>query len=115
MVVATPPRAPDDWSMVARLDCSCELCRRLARFLTDAKSIEHRWPLATEQRRHVHTIIDRHELAVTHETLRSGRPYTLVLRKQKRLFTDEKERAKEHARLLQRLQRSDKGPARRTP
>jgi hypothetical protein len=84
-----PPRAADDWSIVTPEECRCALCAELARFLTDRKSVHFEWPLAKERRRHVHGVIDRHEMPVTHVTRRSGSPYTLVLDKTRALFDRE--------------------------
>jgi hypothetical protein len=49
------------------------------------------WPLAEQSRRHVHNRIGEAELPVHHQTRRSGRPYTLVLRKTDALFEGERE------------------------
>jgi hypothetical protein len=84
--LAAPGRRSDDWSIEARLGCSCGLCATLAAFLRDRERFEHRWPLPKERRRHVHDAIDRHSLPVSHATLRRGSPQTLVLTKQKTLF-----------------------------
>jgi hypothetical protein len=48
-------------------------------------------PLAKERRRHVHSRIDAAELPVRHETRRKGRPYTLVLTKDRALFDRERQ------------------------
>jgi hypothetical protein len=44
------------------------------------------WPLAEQRRRHVHSRIDLAELPVQHQTMRTGRPYALVLTKTPQLF-----------------------------
>ncbi|MGH9318574.1 MAG: hypothetical protein ACRD21_19245 [Vicinamibacteria bacterium] len=87
-----PPRAAEDWSMRAPSQCKCKLCRRLASFLVARDRRRFDWPLAKDGRLHVHHTIGRHDLPVTHETRRSGRPFTLVLTKTRSLF--ERERAK---------------------
>ena len=66
--------------------CSCELCDVLGEFLADRARRTLEWPLAKEGRRHVHARLDRAELPVTHQTRRTGRPYTLVLTKTEALF-----------------------------
>ncbi len=87
-------RSADDWSIRPPAGCSCALCKELARFLEGRADTRLEWPLATEKRAHVHRRIDDAELPVTHTTLRSGRPYTLVLTKTRALFEREaKERA----------------------
>ena len=84
--IELPARADDDWSIALPEDCRCKLCGTLASFLTDSSKERLEWPLAKEGRRHVHGRLDADELPVQHETWRSGRPYTLVLRKTKELF-----------------------------
>jgi hypothetical protein len=88
-VLAAPGRAEDDWSIADPLGCTCALCRELSLFLRDRDRVEHAWPLAKERRRHVHGIIDGHDLPVSHTTVRRGSPFTLVLKKQRALFERE--------------------------
>jgi len=85
-----PARASDDWSIAPPGGCGCALCKELARFLSDRTRTRFDWPLAQDKRAHVHQKIDGSELPVTHTTLRSGRPYTLVLQKTPALFEREK-------------------------
>jgi hypothetical protein len=88
-----PVRAADDWSIGFPDSCTCELCATLRRFLSDRAETVLEWPLAEQRRRHIHGVIDSHGLPVTHETRRTGRPLTLVLRKQRALFDQAKQRA----------------------
>jgi len=85
----TPVREPDDWSITAPVRCRCTLCRTLGEFLAAETRIHFGWPLAKDARRHVHNVIDAHALPVTHATRRTGRPFTLVLRKTEALFSRE--------------------------
>src|SRR5206468_9602830 len=71
--VTAPSRRPDDWSIDPPGDCSCALCKELAKFLRAPDRIEHLWPLAKERRRHLHNVIDLHRLPVGHETIQIGR------------------------------------------
>jgi hypothetical protein len=87
--LAAPERSPEDWTIEPPIGCDCALCRQLAAFLRDRDRTRHAWPLAEQQRRHVHEMIEGHRLPVTHTTLRQGRPYTLVLTKQAALFERE--------------------------
>ena len=89
-VLATKVRSPDDWSIEPPSGCKCELCKELSAFLRDRARIQYPWPLARERRQHIHDILDRHGLPVTHTTIRRGSPQTLVLTKQKALFEREK-------------------------
>jgi hypothetical protein len=87
LAAGEPAREPDDWSIDPPMICSCELCDTLGRFLADRQQKRLMWPLAKDGRRHVHGQIDCYELPVSHVTQRVGRPFTLVLAKQKALFT----------------------------
>ncbi len=87
--LAAPPRSPDDWSIDTLSKCKCALCVELSSFLRDRRRVRHEWPLAKERRRHVHGQINSYGLPVSHVTLRSGSPHTLVLVKQRALFERE--------------------------
>jgi hypothetical protein len=89
--LARPPRATDDWSINLPGGCKCQLCDTLGRFLADPIQRTFEWPLAKEGRRHVHSTIERSALPVSHQTRRTGRPYTLVLTKTPALFEREKQ------------------------
>jgi hypothetical protein len=65
------------------------LCRRLREFLAARDRVQFDWPLAKDGRQHVHRVLDAHALPVTHVTRRTGRPFTLVLRKTEALFERE--------------------------
>jgi hypothetical protein len=81
-----PNRANNDWSIQTPIRCSCRLCAALTQFLSAADKVHFEWPLAKDQRAHIHRAIDRHDLPVTHVTRRTGRPFTLVLEKTAALF-----------------------------
>ena len=104
-MAAEPVRQPDDWSVDPPMVCDCELCDTLGRFLADREQVSVEWPLAKERRRHVHGQIDGYELPVSHVTRRVGRPFKLVLAKQKALFTREGRRRAELERDLAWLRR----------
>jgi hypothetical protein len=87
--LAQPVRSDDDWSIALPEGCRCELCRTLGAFLADPGQTRLEWPIAKGRRQHVHGRLDARELPVTHETRRSGSPYTLVLTKTQALFERE--------------------------
>ncbi len=89
-LLARPARAPGDWSIAPPGGCACALCATLATFLEDSARTRFEWPLREESRAHVHRRIEAAELPVTHETRRSGRPYTLVLAKTDALHARER-------------------------
>ncbi len=88
-IIAAPPRKTDNWSIEIPTRCRCELCLLLVEFLRDPTRVEHVWPLAAAPRQHIHDVIGTHGLPVTHVTTRRGRPYSLVLTKQKEIFDRE--------------------------
>jgi hypothetical protein len=101
-----PAREEADWSISAPLRCRCRLCETLARFLCARDQVRLEWPLAKDQRSHIHQVIDAHDLPVTHVTRRTGRPFTLVLVKTDALFEREAAERKLWQRDLKWLVRS---------
>ena len=81
-----PARLKDNWSLPAPDRCQCKLCGKLARFLLAQDQVRFEWPLAKEQRAHIHQIVDAHDLPVSHTTRRRGSPFTLVLVKTDAVF-----------------------------
>lgn len=94
--LALPERKPGDWSIRLPKGCSCELCAVLRGFLTSASEQRLEWPLAKEKRQHIHSRLDLHGLPVSHETRRSGRPFTLVLVKTRALFDQPAQQRREY-------------------
>ncbi len=76
-----PPPAPSDWRRTAATGCKCQDCRSLSCFLDDPEKSMLRLPLAEDRRRHLHQVIDQRKLDTTHVTERNGRPYSLILTK----------------------------------
>ncbi len=76
-----PPEKPTDWRRESATGCRCADCQALSRFLADPTAEVLRLPLAEQRRRHLHQVIDGHNLDTTHVTERRGRPYTLVCTK----------------------------------
>src|ERR1700681_3362222 len=87
--VRMPVREKDNWSIPAPRGCPCRLCGRLALFLCASDQVRFEWPLAKNQRAHIHQILDAHVLPVSHTTRRAGRPFTLILMKTEALFERE--------------------------
>jgi hypothetical protein len=98
-----PEREEDDWRIDPPGNCDCELCTELAAFLRARSRSEYSWPLAKPRRQHIHQQIDRHRLPVRHRTVRTGRPYTLVLTKTKELFKRDRARRREWEKSLAAL------------
>ena len=81
-----PPQPPSDWRLNVELSCSCPDCRELQSFARDPAERVHRFRVKKERRRHLHNMIDRHRLDMTHVTERVGSPQTLVCTKDRRTF-----------------------------
>jgi hypothetical protein len=88
-----PPQSPPDWRLPAKLSCTCADCQDLQGFARDPVERVHRFRVKKERRRHLHQVIDRHALDMTHVTERVGSPQTLVCTKDRRTFNA---RMKEH-------------------
>ncbi len=82
-----PPRPPADWRLNIQLSCRCEDCTELQAFARSPTEVVHRFRVKKERRSHLHEIIDRHGLDMTHVTERVGSPQTLVCTKDRRTFT----------------------------
>ncbi len=100
---AKQPEPPKNWKRNAKLDCDCENCQELARFLEDTEAKVHRFPRRTELRQHLHQQIDRHRIDCAHVTERRGRPYTLVCTKNQASFDRELKQYKTDCKLLKEL------------
>ncbi|HEY6341199.1 MAG TPA: 2OG-Fe(II) oxygenase [Bryobacteraceae bacterium] len=82
----TPPEPPSDWRLDVEIKCRCADCVELQAFARDAAARVHRFRVNKQRRRHLHGIIDRHRLDMTHVTERVGSPQTLVCTKDRRTF-----------------------------
>jgi hypothetical protein len=81
-----PPEPPSDWRLNVQLSCSCADCEELQFFARNSAERVHRFRMNKERRRHLHNVIDRHRLDMTHATERVGSPQTLVCTKDRRTF-----------------------------
>jgi len=88
--LAQPARSAEDWSITLPAAASkYEPGKTLAQFLSASDQRVLSWRLVQDARETVERIIAQYELPVRHETLRTGRPYTLKLEKLPSLFTHE--------------------------
>ncbi|MDD8047635.1 MAG: 2OG-Fe(II) oxygenase [Verrucomicrobiota bacterium] len=83
---ANPPKPPTDWKLPVKKGCQCEDCIELMQFAVDPNLQQKRFPLNKDRRMHLHHRIEWDQMDMTHETERSGRPYTLVCTKTRRSF-----------------------------
>jgi hypothetical protein len=103
--LAEKERSADDWSIAHAIQCKCLLCVELSAFLCASTRTVFAWPLAKERRRHIHSMLDSHNLPVTHSTKRCGSPFILVLTKQKALFQRAAAERKQQQTLLSWLRK----------
>ena len=83
-------RGRNDWSIEEKVPCSCNDCKQLKSFLESSNAQMLRLPMATDRRKHLHQQINSLDIHVSHETHRTGSPYTLVLKKLPSIFEKEK-------------------------
>jgi hypothetical protein len=69
-----------------KLSCSCADCRELRAFTLDPVEQTHRFRVRKDRRQHLHDVIQRHGLDMTHVTERKGSPQTLVCTKDRRSY-----------------------------
>lgn len=88
---SSPIKIPDDWKMSAKWQCDCKDCLILKDFLKNPLEKSMNIKMAKNRRQHMHQVIDRNVVDVSHQTIRKGSPYTLVFEKNRNSF-QEKER-----------------------
>lgn len=100
---AQEPTPPTDWMRPADVDCKCQYCAQLNASLADASHEVGRIPAREDARRHLISMIDRHQCDVKHALERKGSPYSLVLTKTTGSYERAVQRFKEDRRLLSAL------------
>jgi len=81
-----PPDSPKDWRQDVKLPCACADCRELQAFTLAPAEQTHRFRLRKDRRQHLHQMIEKHNLDMTHVTERMGSPQTLVCTKDRRSY-----------------------------
>lgn len=79
-----PLQPPQDWRQKVTISCHCDDCKELQAFAENPKSQICRFRIKKERRQHIHQIIGRYEMDMTHITERTGSPQTLVCTKTRR-------------------------------
>ena len=82
----SPPEPPSDWRLDVETKCRCADCLELQAFGRDAAARVYRFRMNKQRRSHLHGIIGRYRLDMTHVTERVGSPQTLVCTKDRRTF-----------------------------
>ncbi len=98
-----PPEAPVDWRQDVEFSCSCADCLELRTFTSDPVERTHRFRVRQDRRQHLHQIIERHGLDMTHVTERKGSPQTLVCTKDRRGYLRRSEQYRGDVAALGRL------------
>lgn len=89
----------DNWSIQPPEINNTDIGATLTRFLAAADKQR----LAEDKRKTIHRLIKEYDLPVSHETRRTGRPYTLILQKTKALFKREAAERRQWAKDLEWL------------
>ncbi len=100
---AKNPVPPADWGRPSTVDCKCQHCGQLMAFLADPAHEVGRIPAREDVRRHMTTMISRHQCDVEHALERQGSPYSLVLTKTLGSFDRAVKRFEQDCRLLKAL------------
>ena len=101
----TPPEPPSGWRLDVEIKCRCADCLSLQAFARDAAALVYRFRVNKQRRSHLHGIIDRHRLDMTHVTERVGSPQTLVCTKDRRTFDRRMKQYREEITAMRRLVR----------
>ncbi|OXV08675.1 hypothetical protein Egran_03562 [Elaphomyces granulatus] len=76
--VKTPPKEPTDWKRTLTINCSCEDCRLLRRYVEDKHNKIGDFRLIEKRRRHIENWLDG---TFRKATIRTGPPHTLRIEK----------------------------------
>jgi hypothetical protein len=85
-------RDPNDWSIEARLACTCDLCKAAKAFLKSKTDSTKIWPIVMSNREHVMDHLERLGLPVKLSVEKRGSPHKLVIVKSDKLYEISKER-----------------------
>jgi hypothetical protein len=102
---ATSVEAPKDWAQLVKIKCNCADCNELEKFLRDPQERVHRFRRAEPQRTHLETTVEQYRCDVDCVTERTGRPYTLVITKNRASYERRTKQFAEDQELLTELRR----------
>lgn len=102
--LAEPERQADDHRLRG-IDwaCTCADCRQVIAWAQSPSGEVLRWPAVEAQRRHVEEALKRTGAPLAMETLRQGRPYSLVVRKTGNRWQEDRQQRERMAAALQAL------------
>ncbi len=98
-----PPETPRDWRQNVKLSCTCADCGELQAFTLDPLEQTHRFRVRQDRRQHLHGMIVKHRLDMTHVTERKGSPQTLICTKDRRSYQRQCERYRKDIAALKSL------------
>jgi hypothetical protein len=96
---------PTDWKQDISLSCSCADCEELQQFLLNPSEKAHNFRVKKERRQHLHQQIDGHKCNMSHQTTRTGSPYTLVCTKNYSSYDKRQTQWELDKKLLKELQK----------
>ena len=100
---AVSPEEPTDWFVDARIDCECRLCQMLQAFCGDRLAKTKRFKMVQFDRDHLENKIKQLNLPMDRETIKIGRPYTLVCTKNRSVFRDRLHEYREDIKHMRKL------------
>lgn len=80
--------SPDDWTIKAKLSCTCQNCKIVTYFLRASDERTRVWPLVEAGRKHVMQALNGLELPVDLSVEAKGSPYKLIMTKNDSLHTN---------------------------
>ena len=92
LLTKEPVEEPKDWVQNITIQCDCEDCEQLQRFLLHPKQQVCYFRVRKDRRRHLHEEIKARRCDLTHVTERKGSPFTLVCTKTRATYERKKKR-----------------------
>ena len=80
------PKPPKDWRQEVTITCHCQDCKELQSFVSSPETQVHLFRVNKDRRQHLHRMIDNCDIEMTHVTMRTGSPQTLVCTKTRRNY-----------------------------
>lgn len=106
-LTAKEPTAPKNFLRAAKIDCKCNDCTELKRFLEDPRASVHRFSVRQDRRNHLASTIHNSHCDLDLQTDKRGSPQTLVCTKNQASFhkkTKKYQQDQEHLATVQSLE-----------
>ncbi|WP_339057830.1 2OG-Fe(II) oxygenase [Candidatus Regiella endosymbiont of Tuberolachnus salignus] len=85
-------RSKDDWSLDAKLACTCDYCKVVMEFVKSKTESTKIWPLAAPHREHIIRNIKETTLPISFEVKKQGSPHKLIITKSDLIYKQAQER-----------------------